>query len=331
MKWVDGAMFDSELFGLSAGQFRHFAEAFLTPTLGFSFLFLLRLPLKSLPFVGAEIDYTPPAWVLPLFSIGSLFLASFFLSTSIALSVFTAGPSAQDTLLHLQRLGKLPKIEADDVFSQISMTVDDFDGQSSFRIFVNGYDVFGSSMNCMLRYQCTHSNSHPGLVTVDTLDKRDDSFHNIHQTFDLPFLIDISNYLVAGENNVDIDAENTGLGDCLVKVVLTFQPSDKHKVRSYTTEIRNSAGDSSSSADSDGNVDELFYAGGRHAKVGESPPARIDPYDTLSADGSYRLCERVHLPITLTDAQVSSLRKGHWREWAIERRRNANCETLNEC
>ena len=66
-------MASPQLFGLGQNWYFEAARAMLIPTLGFCFLCLLDLPLKSLPILNVE-DYSPPRWLVPVFALGSLFL-----------------------------------------------------------------------------------------------------------------------------------------------------------------------------------------------------------------------------------------------------------------
>ena len=53
-------MFEPELFGVEAAQYRELAVVLFTPTVGFLFLYLLNRPLKSLPLVDVPLNFTPP-------------------------------------------------------------------------------------------------------------------------------------------------------------------------------------------------------------------------------------------------------------------------------
>ncbi len=55
-------MFEGELFGLSSSEYLHFAGLIISPSIGFLFLYWLKLPLKTIP-VPYSDGYTPPAWL----------------------------------------------------------------------------------------------------------------------------------------------------------------------------------------------------------------------------------------------------------------------------
>jgi hypothetical protein len=105
---------------------------------------------------------------------------------------------------------------------------------------------------------------------------------------------------------VDIISGNSGKGDCRLafSVILEFESSKT----AYAATIASDVGNSSVTHTDDHHTNEIFHSGGKTFAL--SDDNIIDPYLTMAADPSYRLCERIRvqlnldktlLPVQLTD------------------------------
>ena len=134
-------MFEPEALGLSGPQFQQFAAALVTPALGFLFLYLLGLPLKKMPFFEVIEDYKPPAWVLPLFALGSLLALSSLASAAFFLNYFQSNSDIGSFLAAFFYVYRIETPANKDQIEQAYFTLNDYDGYSNFRILVNGYEL----------------------------------------------------------------------------------------------------------------------------------------------------------------------------------------------
>jgi hypothetical protein len=326
-------MFEPEVLGLSSSQYQQIAISFVAPTLGFLFLFLLGLPLKKIPFVDVIEDYTPPTWVLPLFALGSLFALCLFGSITFFANYFTEYPDDRHFLAQFikKRTLNVPadvgKLEA------ASITLNDYDGSSNFRFYVNGYRMLGSSSDCLLSYQCKPPNpqSEADLQTTRSQHLKDRSFHHIHSLHSLPHTEAILDHLVQGNNFVDLVSENSNLGDCKIDAVisLSFAKADSAAKTNLYFRIKIEP-DMEKEVEPDGgtNVEDKFFSYGRVATGEGNVPDFIDPYGTRWSDGTDRLCERVRVSIDLSqDAKV--LNDNDRDRLLFLRHRAALCEVVN--
>ena len=148
----------------------HFASLILLPTLGFVFLYLLGRPLTKLPLIEADPDYAPPRWVLLVFAIGALFATSLSLSIGFFLTRFTAAPSDVEFLQSYQKVRPLEIQNAHEPLKAADLVISDYDGYSNFYVYVNGYHLFSSEVNCLMIYQCKPGlTGKSGLVSLDSL------------------------------------------------------------------------------------------------------------------------------------------------------------------
>ena len=144
-----------QLFGLGQNWYFEAARAMLIPTLGFCFLYLLDLPLKSLPILNVE-DYSPPRWLVPIFALGSLFLLALVGAVFVSMHLRTqpADLASFSRSYHLVRKVDLRALaNPHDAISAI-VRLEDLDNSANFQIFVNGVRVFSSTSHCMLESQC---------------------------------------------------------------------------------------------------------------------------------------------------------------------------------
>ena len=148
-------MFEPQLFGLLAKDYFGAAQTLFAPAVGFLFLYLLRLPLQKLPIIAAVTEYRPPIWLLPIFALGTWFLFVLFLSIGGWLEILRSNAPSEVFARSFQRTRQVAvKDDPGLGLKKVQVAVDAYDGRSDFRIFVNGYRIFGSSSNCMLKFQC---------------------------------------------------------------------------------------------------------------------------------------------------------------------------------
>lgn len=314
-------MIEATLFGVSSSQYLHFASLLFAPTLGFAFLFLLGLPLKKLPLIETG-DYVPPKWLLPIFSLGSLSL----LAASTAIGTFLATsrevPSSSVFVQSYHRVLEVQVPRTMGPLRDVRFIVNNYNLYSNFRLYTNGYRVFGSTSNCRLSYQCRQKSPE----TTITFDKFRDvvtkgrSIFHLNRLYALPYAESVMPLLVEGHNFFDLHSETSGVEGCGLGVELLFV-FDKGGL-SHILNINSGRGVPKRQEKKVGSsiiVTDDFY------------PERfeghefIEPYKTLSANPSYRLCERVRLAFDIgRDALNRS--DDSWRANILAKRREAACE-----
>jgi hypothetical protein len=311
-------LFEPELFGLAASQYRYFASLILLPTVGFVFLYLLGRPLTKLPLIEADPDYSPPRWVLPVFAVGALFAASLSLSIGFFLTQFAATPFDTEFLQSYQKIRTLALSDTHEPLKSADLVISDYDGYSNFYIYVNGYHLFSSEVNCMMVYQCNSGlGGSSDLALIDSLNIRDPSLRHIHQLYPLPHTEAVLGFLIAGGNYIDIFSGNSGKGDCRLSfsLILTFNSF----TAVYEGHITSDVGNSTVSHIDPHHTVEVFDSGGTTFALSNNNI--IDPYLTMAADPSYRLCERIRITLELAKTalptQVTDIKQ--WTKWASDR------------
>jgi hypothetical protein len=326
-------MFEPQLFGLLAQDYLRAAETLFAPTLGFLFLYLLRLPLKQLPLIAAAADYKPPTWLLPIFALGTFFVFSLSLSIGASLSI------SREQIPNGAFIGSFHRIRDFDVKNDVNgdlmsveLALDQYDGVSDFRLFVNGYRVFGSSSNCMLQFQCKNKDDPTATSLLQSFKQTrspGNSFLHVFQRYDLPHLEDISHFLIGGGNVIDIHSSNTGVGDCNLTTRLILRYSTG-AMRQYQIVIHSRGGAVSPVRGPLLEMEE-FYAGGISSVQDHSDETvQINPYRTPKTRGHYRICERIRIQLALTNEAVASLYSdASWQDWARSRVRRTRCELVS--
>ena len=287
------AEFGSTVLGVDVAELRGFSAAIVTATLGFAFLYLLGRPLKKLPILDVDPDYEPPRWVLPIFALGSAFLISVAFSSSIFLNVLQSTTSVSDFSQQYAVDVKFTKKPISKQITTAYIELDRYDGASTFQMFVNGYRLFSSEVNCMMRYQCRapSETTKRDLESVNKIALDDRSLHNIHQLYELPYVEPFVYYLVPGLTYLDIISSNSGVGDCSLKVKVLVSAGE-----AQTAKIIDVLPDIGPAPDLDS--DKIaFHAYGTNASASE--PNRVDPYETMATDPSYRLCERIRIGLEI--------------------------------
>jgi hypothetical protein len=318
------AAFDPTIFGVGVTELRSFCGAMLTPTLGFAFLYLLGRPLRKLPMLDMDSDYQPPRWVLPIFALGSVFVISVAFVSSIFLSVLKSTPSEETFIEQYERIVDLTPKSISQPISSASIELDGYDGASTFQFFVNGYRLFSSEVNCMMKYQCRPPSelSKNELKAVNSVELQDRSLHNIHSLYVLPHSESFLYYLVPGLNNLDIISSNSGVGDCnlSIKILITAGGTQIKKALNVLPD---------SGPPPDLTNDMVTFHSYNNESLGTSD--RTHPYGTIAANASYRLCERVKLKMSIEAGALSDEVKNRdsWTRWAVAKRNQTYCEILN--
>jgi hypothetical protein len=277
----------------------------------------------KLPIIDVT-DYRPPSWVLPAFAIGSLFLVAFCLTAAFVLVKYPVFPSTKEFEQSYEIIRRLAQPPGE--VESARMTIQDYDGASNFRIYINGYRVFGSSSNCVMEYQCKKAGDRAAELSfqeIQSLKVIDASIYHIHRLYSLPHAEDISGLLVSGKNIINVHSENSGLGDCHLQVDLDLSTTAAPKT-TFTIEISPNTG-SPSSADQPLQSKEVFMSGGLPiAKDDLESNERIPIYNTTRSNGSFRLCQRVRVVFDLSPDQLRTL-DSQWDVWAQKRRREIIC------
>jgi hypothetical protein len=341
-----GGAFSATVFGVSPQQLWTFARDLLTPALGFMFLFLYGLPLKEIPFIKDITDYKPSEKILPIFALVTLFTLSLVVGTAIFLEART---EEIDTGLFQNRFHVIRKLDLTDAApTAIDLRLNQYDRYSNFRIFINGYRLFGSESNCALAYQCLDS-SNPSriaektssiaeldsLASTELHDRRRLGFGSIHyvrEQFPLPRTDRINHYLVQGTNFIDIHSENAGTGACLLDLSIELQGSSGAD-NTFTLRVDPNGGPQQ---DSDRPLapHEVFYSGGTTSTP--ELPDIISPYETHRTFHLQRVCSRIRIAFTLSKSQADHLNADPYvsapddafQRWAFMRVMGAQCALL---
>jgi hypothetical protein len=199
------------------------------------------------------------------------------------------------------------------------LSLDEHNIVSNFRVFINGYRVFGSTSNCRLDFQCRPKDDPKNIATFDDIKqelKKYGTIFHLNELYALPYSQTIFPYLVTGTNYVDLHSEASGLGGCGLAVSLKFVFDSGTKER--TTIIRPGQGTPAVAQTGAVTVETLYGSGGLRENT-------IAPYGTHSARGSYRLCERVRLTFDLASSQIDRS-DNTWDAQIRQRRNEISCE-----
>lgn len=251
---------DATLIGFGLNDFLGLASSLTVPAWGFIALYLLALPLRGLPGVAHETEYSPPKWLLPLLT--SLLVATLFASLGVAaaLKYKTATPEPDIFLAQFQQP------DASDIRLEPPLPngavkwllqIDDFQEYSYLRVFLNNRRLFGSHADCLVVGQCGRDrvrmwgNERPGGMA-----ERD---------VGLPLQIDLTPHLVTGANELHISSDNAGVESCRATISL---------IRSDPAA---------------GNATEPIWT----ASVADGKPTSLERYRTKYVYPEYRVCERL--------------------------------------
>jgi hypothetical protein len=177
----------------------------------------------------------------------------------------------------------------------------------------------------MMRYQCrTPSDVFKNdLKSVSSVELHDRSLHNIHQLYELPHVESFLYYLVPGVNYIDMISSNSGVGDCNLKakILITAGGTQIEK----TIDLSPDSGPSPDLAN-----DTITFHSYTYEKSSGTFD-RISPYGTLAANPSYRLCERIHLKVSVDAGSLPKevTDRDSWNRWSVAKQNQTLCETSN--
>jgi len=322
------AEFAPEIFGVSSDRLFAISGALVTPALGFLFLYVLRLPLASLPGIETPSDWKPPRWVLPVFALISTAAVVFTAATGLTLEVAPARPPLDEVNGHFALLRDVPTADFKAVRS-IVVSVDDYDGASDFRVISNGYVQFSTSTNCLMNYQCKASDAALSPEAISMLNGpplKYPSLFRVKQFFRLPVRLDVTNFAAPGSNFIDIIVGNSGIGDCRLAISVSLSDGGAVK-RTFTLSISDGVG-GGVSLRADAAAMETFFSVSK-PQASALAPAVHPIYRTFEADPSFRLCQRIRLIIPLSADQLAWRSGEEWTRWAQDRRRREDCQVRN--
>ena len=268
-------MSDASFIGITSSDFLQFAGVLLTTTAAFVFLYLASIQVEKLPFIESFASYKPPSWLLPWFASVSLFLLAASASAGLFLRYLHASPSERFFLQ--QYYEKRSPFEISGEYgllkdAHITITA----GAGNFGVYVNGWRVFASEVNCGLEFLCrTQSDwaQNEGLWTKEMgeLPQLWDTYYRPDRLYKLPYSVSIKPWLVEGENFIDIRTSAPGLGECLLQGELDITLQNKQLAYSFLSN-------------------------------GNTAAANADRYGTNPFVTNHNICDRIRLQMTLPKA-----------------------------
>jgi hypothetical protein len=317
-------MFEPEIFDLPSSALWSLTQALVTPTLGFLFLYLLRLPLAGLFFLPKDTKYTPPAWVLPLFAHGSTFALVAIASTNVFLNRW-----------HEQELGDAIKPEMFLVrelntngkqLTNVAIVLKSYDGFSNFGIFANGYHVFSSDRDCVTSFQCTAAGAEAETEArkFKKLRASGGSVYEFNKTNSLPHKTALNHYLTPDQNYLDVISENAGTGSCELSIEVVVE-SENNKMERYLLSIHSDQSDVETKHQGPLIAEEDFHSGG--PKYGET----VERYKTPALERRNVVCEKIRISMRLTIEQALKLSSDtDFASNFLSRQKAYVCETIGK-
>jgi hypothetical protein len=161
---------NATFLGFDAGEWTSAALSLIVPALAYTTLFMLRRRMRKLPIV--QFEYRSPPWLLLCISASLLWMLGFAGAVAVTLR---NGTAAKPDVEAFTRQYYLPvdrgarKILAElrgDRLSGAMLIVDEYDGYSRARVLVNNTRVFGTHVDCRLRFQCKPVERRSGSPSV---------------------------------------------------------------------------------------------------------------------------------------------------------------------
>jgi hypothetical protein len=320
------AVFEPEIFGLSSSALWGLTQALVTPTLGFLFLYLMRLPIAKLPFLQAEVDYKPPTWVLPTFAHCSTFALVTIASTNLFLTRWYERELAEDIKPELFLVRELDT--RDKVLVKVAVVLTSYDGLSAFKMVANGYHLFSSNRDCVATFQCTPTadQAERSAAEFKRLRVSGGSVYELNKTNSLPHEITLNHYLASGQNYLDVISENSGTGGCELTVEINFTTAANKREHYLLSILPHRDPDQGEEPKQQGPLlaSEVFHAGGSHGDV-------IRRYKTPTLERRNAVCERIRISMKLTEAQGQALSNStDFRSHLLSRQKAYICETIGK-
>jgi hypothetical protein len=329
-------MFEPEILsGVGASRLLDISLSLVTVTATFLFLYLLGLPpLKTLlglikqeahaeNLKGFEIHRL----ILPTFALGFLFISVALVSCGLTLLVIEQDI---DTSHYKSSFGVIRTTNLSNRVQRVLLTINEYDGNSNFGLFVNGYQVFGSATHCTLNFQCRPQSDQSAeelYRSYKAIAYEGHTTHYIRDPHSLPRILDVTPLLVAGDNLIDIHSGYSSGSVCKLSIslkqisdgtpkehVLRVEDSDElplppGKVELKSVEVFGGSQKQSSASQPDG-APTLF-----HPRYGAQLEPRL-----------HRICERIRVVLYMTQQQHDEIAKTiDFAAWAQRRRKSAVC------
>jgi hypothetical protein len=320
-----GAMFGPEIYGISSATLLAYSQALLTPAAGFVFIYLLGLPLKEIAQLP-KVNYTPPAWVVPVFA--NVVFFAFVLTGACAafLNFWHENSFAANikTELFLERTLDLSAKQP----TRLSVVLRSYDSFSGFSIVANGYHVLSSNRDCATSFQCTADAAKAKIALEEFIEKRKSggSLYELDRTNSLPHEVALNHYVHIGQNHLDIVSENSGTGSCEVQfdlVVADDENREQFALKIYPYRAAREGQEPKRKGPL--SREEDFYSGGSVSG------SRVERYNVSATERPYVVCERLRVAFTLSEDQFRRLSPAaDFEAYFLARQKSHVCETMNK-
>jgi hypothetical protein len=345
-------MFEPEILsGVGASRLLDISLSLVTVTAAFLFLYLLGLPpLKTLlGFIKQEAHaenlkgFEIPRFILPTFALGFLFISVALVSCGLTLWVIGQDIDKSD---YESSFGVIRTTNLSDRVQRVLLTINEYDGDSNFGVFVNGYQFFGSATHCTLNFQCRPQSdqlAEERYSSYKAIAYEGHTTHHIRDPHSLPHDLDVTPLLVAGDNLIDIHSGYSSGSRCKLSIslkqisdgttkvnVLRVEDSDElplppGRVELKPEEVFGGSQTLSSASQPDGAQTSF------HPRFG----AQLEPrshrtfhprYGTQLEPRLRRICERIRVVLDMTQQQHDKIAATvDFAAWALERRKSARC------
>jgi hypothetical protein len=264
--------FSAFLFGLSSEDWGTLASFFVSPAIGLAAVYLLGADLLKLPFVSPDVPYRVPAKIIRNVALGLCLLCGGLISIWLTLRLYPGPGPAVDKFSEEffrppteQERAWLEELRHKKILTA-KVVIHEYDRLSDLRIFVNGFRLFGSHVDCAWRFQCNNQEVDASRDLDEFLKVA--SGHSFRYADykalnSLPIERYFTDLIRAGLNYIDIFSNNSGVGKC--KVALSIE---------FTTPIP--------------------PALSQHFNI-KSDDLNTNPYRTTPESGTYRTCDQRRL------------------------------------
>jgi hypothetical protein len=224
-----GKMFEPEILsGVGASRLLDISLSLVTVTASFLFLYLLALPpLKTLLGLIKQEAHAENLkgfefhrLILPTFALGFLFISVALFSCGLTLWVIRQDIDTSD---YESSFGVVRTTNLSGRVQQVLLTINEYDGNSNFGLFVNGYQVFGSATHCTLNFQCRPQSdqlAEKRYRSYKDIDFEGHTTHYIRDPHSLPHILDVTPLLVAGDNLIYIHSGYASGSGCELSISL---------------------------------------------------------------------------------------------------------------
>jgi len=233
-------MISSSLSSLSAEDWRNIASFVVTPAFAFAAAYVFAVDLVKIPFASTDVPYKIPTRAIAMIAFTFCFSASFATAVWITLKVYP-GPEPGITEFRHQFFRPLTTdeqawvrpVEKSEI-SRAVLILEEYDGSSDFRVFVNNRRLIGTYVDCMWKFQCSPETEH---AHDDVAIKAETDAAGVRiNSYLFPFPdtrrgpLDLLPYLRPGTNYVDLFSNNSGVRSCQSTVKIMFTDRDNHEI-----------------------------------------------------------------------------------------------------